>query len=252
MLQLNHVGLATRDAEELAQLIKLLTGCGATPAERIPGEGVQVRFVDTGQCRLELLEPLVSDSPLARFLDRRGDGLHHIAFTVADIEHQLEQLQMAGFMPLSNEPRIGAGGKRIFFLHPKTTGRVLIELCQPAVQWPVSLIGSEWPLKEALLTTGRVRMLNAAAEHLIAARPKKLDSSLLAGYRSLVLYKPKGQLNRPASEFRHVLICLPDNALDDAVRLQAHWTEARFALLPADTPPATWATLIMQFWATHD
>lgn len=252
MLHLNHVGLATRDADQLALLLKLITGSEATPAEHVESEGVLVRFVDTGACRLEILESLQPGSPLARHIDLRGEGLHHIAFTVVDIDQQLKRLRTAGFTPLSNEPQVGAGGKRIFFLHPKTTGRILIEICQLAEQWPVRIVGAAPALERVLLSTGLVRWGSQTAAHLIAARAVTLARPVVESCRSVVLFQPTDRTALPALEARQALICLTDAELRYAKHIQAQWPEAQLALLPATTPIETWATLIMQFWGAHE
>lgn len=252
MLQLNHVGLAARDAAVLAELLQLITGAGVSAAEDLPDEGVSVRFVDAGHCKLELLESLNPDSPVARFIDRHGQGLHHIAFTVSDIEQHLSRLRSAGFEPVSAEPKAGAGGKRIFFLHPKTTGRILIEFCQPANQWAVNVVGPAPNLKAALLKTGRVKIDVSPGASLIVARSASLPDSAVRACRSLVLYHPTSLVDLPELDAKRVLVCLSDAAIEDAAYIQMQLPEARLAVLPATTPAKTWAALILQFRTAHE
>ena len=251
MLQLNHVGLATKDAERLVRVLQEITGAAATPIEQVPSEGVRVRFMDAGKGRLEVIEALGPDSPLARYLRRHGEGLHHIAFTVDDIDQQLRRMRRAGFEPLSEQPRGGADGKRIFFLHPKTTGRILIEFCQPAKQWSVSVVGKADELKRVLLSSGLVRLQAEPANCLIAAETTSLDRSWVQACRSIVCFQPAGRIEPPALGDRPMLACLTDDAMEDARHIRMLWPQARLAVLPADTPAATWAELILQFWSEH-
>ena len=130
MPHLEHVGIAVGDPEAVARLYETLLGTRPYKQERVEHEGVQTHFLAAGTVKLELLEALGADSPVARFLEKRGEGLHHLAFEVRDIHAQMQRLRELGFTPLSDEPRTGADGKLIFFLHPKETHGVLIEFCQ--------------------------------------------------------------------------------------------------------------------------
>jgi len=251
MLQLNHVGLATQDAERLGRVLQEITGAAAMPYEQVPSEDVRVRFMDTGTCSLEVIEALGPDSPMARYLRRRGEGLHHIAFTVADIDQQLKQMRRAGFEPLSEQPKVGAGGKRIFFLHPKTTGRILIEFCQPAYQWSITVVGKADELKRALLSSGLVRLQAEPANCLMAAETTSVDQPWMQACRSIVWFRPSGSFKLPAQGERPMLACLTDDALGEARHIRALWPHARLAVLPADTSAATWAEVILEFWSAH-
>jgi methylmalonyl-CoA/ethylmalonyl-CoA epimerase len=125
-LPVDHIALATPDLEEAIPLYERITGARSSPIEELPAQGVRVAFVGV----LELLEPLSPDSTVARFLERQGPGLHHIAYRTADIRFELRRLESQGFEFIDSEPRPGAGGHLVAFLHPRSTGKVLIELVQ--------------------------------------------------------------------------------------------------------------------------
>jgi methylmalonyl-CoA/ethylmalonyl-CoA epimerase len=125
-LPVDHVAVATSNLEEAITLYERITGARSSPVEELPAQGVRVAFVG----ELELLEPLSPDSTVARFLEKQGPGLHHIAYRTSDIRAELERLASQGFELIDREPRPGAGGHLVAFLHPRGTGRVLIELVQ--------------------------------------------------------------------------------------------------------------------------
>lgn len=127
---LEHVGIAVEDAEAVIALCEALLGRRPYKQETVAREGVRTHFIEAGAAKLELLEALGPGSPVARFLAKRGEGLHHLAFEVADVRAELERLKGLGFRLLSDTPRPGADGQLIFFLHPKDTHGVLVELCQ--------------------------------------------------------------------------------------------------------------------------
>ena len=131
---LEHIGVAVENAEAVAALYEKLLGgrLYGRPykQETIAHEGVRTHFIQAGAAKLELLEALGPESPVQRFLAKRGEGLHHLAFEVADVQAEMERLRKLGFQPLSDAPRPGADGKLIFFLHPKDTHGVLVEFCQ--------------------------------------------------------------------------------------------------------------------------
>ena len=128
-MELEHIGIAVHDAESATALMKALLGEVPYKAEVVESEGVRTHFIRAGGAKLELLEALDSSSALARHLERRGAGLHHLAFEVDDLEATRDRLARAGFTPLG-ETREGADGKRIFFIHPRDTGGVLYEFCR--------------------------------------------------------------------------------------------------------------------------
>ncbi|MEJ2541958.1 MAG: methylmalonyl-CoA epimerase [Gemmatimonadota bacterium] len=123
---IDHVAMAVSSLDEARPLYERLSGAVGSPVEELPSQGVRVTFVGG----LELLEPLTPDSPVGRFLTRRGPGLHHIAYRTPDIRSELARLAQAGFELIDREPRPGAGGHLVAFLHPRSTGKVLTELVQ--------------------------------------------------------------------------------------------------------------------------
>ncbi|HEX7118942.1 MAG TPA: methylmalonyl-CoA epimerase [Longimicrobiales bacterium] len=129
-LPLDHVAIAVASIEEALPTFELVTGAEGSPRERVESQGVDVVFVGAGTGRLELLEPAAPDSPVARFLEKRGPGLHHLAYRVPDLEAALARLAAAGVQLIDERPRAGAHGRLVAFLHPRSTGGVLIELVQ--------------------------------------------------------------------------------------------------------------------------
>jgi methylmalonyl-CoA/ethylmalonyl-CoA epimerase len=123
---LDHVAIAVRSIQESAATFEPVTGCACSTPEELPSQGVNVAFMGT----LELIEPRSSDGAVARFLEGRGSGLHHIAYRVPDIRAALQELKTRGFQLIDQEPRLGARGHQVAFLDPKTTDGVLIELVQ--------------------------------------------------------------------------------------------------------------------------
>ena len=125
-LPLDHVGVAVASIQEVAPIFELLTGHACSPVEEIESQGVNVAFVGP----VELLEPRGSDTPVGRFLERRGSGLHHLAFRTSDIRSELDRLREEGMELVDAEPRPGARGHLVAFLHPRTAAGVLVELVQ--------------------------------------------------------------------------------------------------------------------------
>jgi methylmalonyl-CoA epimerase len=132
--RIEHLGIAVRDAAAISDLYERLFGYRPYKRERVESEGVETVFLDAGGAKLELLEATRPDSPIAGFVEKRGEGLHHVAFDVRDIHAEHARLGEAGFRLLNPEPKRGADGKLIFFVHPKDTGGVLVEFCQSAPQ----------------------------------------------------------------------------------------------------------------------
>lgn len=130
---LDHIGVAVVSIAEAMGLYDAL-GLALEGDEVVPGQGVRVGFVPVGGTRIELLEPTDPESPIARHLDRRGPGLHHICFSVPDIRAAMARLAAAGYRLLSDQPEPGAHGCLVCFVHPKTAGGVLIELSQPPAE----------------------------------------------------------------------------------------------------------------------
>ena len=127
---LSHIAIAVRDAEPLAE--RLVAGLGARRGgeELVDGGALRVVFLELGPVTLELLEPRSEDHTVARFLEARGEGLHHVSLEVEDLERALASCRSAGARPIDEVPRAGAYGTRVAFLHPKSLGGVLVELCQ--------------------------------------------------------------------------------------------------------------------------
>jgi methylmalonyl-CoA epimerase len=128
--ELDHVAVAVRDLEEAAKAYIDGLGLVLGGVETVEGQGAKVGFFDVGGPRIELVQPTGPDTPLAKFLDKRGPGLHHIALKVDDIAATLERLKGAGVRLIDEEPRDGAGGKKVAFVHPKAMGGLLLELVQ--------------------------------------------------------------------------------------------------------------------------
>jgi len=128
--RIDHIGIAVRDAKEKLKLYKDFLGLEVTEIEEIPERGLRVYFIKIGDTRLELLEPMNENSEISGFLEKKGEGIHHIAFNVNGIDEAVALAKENGLQPLSDEPKRGAGGTRVLFLHPKTTGGVLTELVE--------------------------------------------------------------------------------------------------------------------------
>lgn len=123
---LDHVGVAVRSIAESARIFETLTGASCSAPETLAAQGVRVAFVGS----TELLEPLAPDTTVGRFLDRRGPGLHHIAYRTSDIEADLARLAATGMQLIDRTPRTGASGHRVAFVHPSSTGGILVELVE--------------------------------------------------------------------------------------------------------------------------
>ncbi|MFW9809931.1 MAG: methylmalonyl-CoA epimerase [Candidatus Thorarchaeota archaeon] len=125
-----HVGVAVESIETWISYYRDVLGLEYKGSEDVAEQKVRVAFFEIGESKIELLEPTSPDSPIASFLEKRGGGIHHIAVLVDDIEAALAKHHKAGARLIDNEPRIGAHGMRIAFIHPKSSGGVLMELCQ--------------------------------------------------------------------------------------------------------------------------
>ncbi len=131
MKKIDHIGVAVSSLEERLAFYRAL-GLVQEGSEEVPEQKVRVAFLPVEGTRLELLEPTAEDSPIARFIAKRGEGLHHIALRVEDIHAAMAALAREGFQLLSEQPVKGAHGSLVCFVHPRSTGGVLLELCQPA------------------------------------------------------------------------------------------------------------------------
>jgi len=130
MRKIEHLGIAVKDLKKSNELFKKLLGKNYYKEEEVEGEGVKTSFFVVGETKIELLEATKDESSIAKFIDKKSEGIHHIAFDVADIYKEMERLKSEGFEILNEIPKKGADNKLIVFLHPKTTNGVLIELCQ--------------------------------------------------------------------------------------------------------------------------
>ncbi|MBK7341862.1 MAG: methylmalonyl-CoA epimerase [Saprospiraceae bacterium] len=125
-----HIGLAVADLATANALYTKLLGTEPYKMEEVESEGVMTSFFQTGQSKIELLAATTPQSPIAQFIEKRGEGIHHIAFEVADIHVEMERLKAEGFRLLNETPKRGADNKLICFIHPKSAHGVLVELCQ--------------------------------------------------------------------------------------------------------------------------
>ena len=133
MKKIEHIGIAVKDLKESNRLFEKLFGESHYKTESVESEGVRTSFFKVGENKIELLEATNEDSPIAKFIEKKGEGIHHIAFDVDDIEKQIKRLEEEGFVVLNKKPKNGADNKLVAFLHPKSTNGVLIELCQERV-----------------------------------------------------------------------------------------------------------------------
>jgi methylmalonyl-CoA/ethylmalonyl-CoA epimerase len=130
MNKIEHLGIAVKDLEASIKVYEALLNTACYKKEGVASEGVMTAFFKTGENKIELLEATNPDSAIAKFIEKRGEGIHHIAFDVDDIHAEMKRLAEAGFTLLNAEPKEGADNKLICFVHPKNTNGVLIELCQ--------------------------------------------------------------------------------------------------------------------------
>jgi methylmalonyl-CoA/ethylmalonyl-CoA epimerase len=130
MLKVEHIGIAVKDMAESQKLFETLLGTGCYKKEVVESEKVTTAFFQKGETKIELLESSDPEGVIAKFIEKKGEGLHHIAFEVEDIKAEMERLRSEGFKLLMDEPKRGADNKLICFVHPKSANGVLLELCQ--------------------------------------------------------------------------------------------------------------------------
>ena len=130
MLKIEHLGIAVKELSTSIPLFEQLLNTPCYKTEQVATEGVSTAFFHTGDAKIELLEATNENSPIAKFIAKKGEGIHHIAFEVENIEAEMKRLSALGFELLNETPKNGADNKLVCFLHPKTTNGVLIELCQ--------------------------------------------------------------------------------------------------------------------------
>jgi len=129
-MKIDHIGIATNSIEQMASVYRDALGLSVTETEEVASQKVRVAMLPVGESRIELLEATSDDSPISKFLAKRGPGIHHVAFNVADIRAALADLKSKGTRLIDEEPRSGAGGCLVAFIHPSSTGGVLIELVE--------------------------------------------------------------------------------------------------------------------------
>ena len=128
--KIEHIGIAVKDMEKAREIYEDLLGLEAYKVESVETEGVDTLFFKTGESKIELLSATREDSPIAQFIAKKGEGMHHIAFDVVDIDAEIKRLEQKGYQLLNKTPKTGADNKIIAFLHPKSCNGVLVELCQ--------------------------------------------------------------------------------------------------------------------------
>lgn len=129
-MKLEHIGIAVKSLGFSDELFTKLLGKESYKKEAVEREGVVTSFYETGDSKIELLEASNPESPISKFIDKKGEGIHHLAFAVENIYNEIERLKKEGFEFISEEPKEGADNKLVVFLHPKSTNGVLVELCQ--------------------------------------------------------------------------------------------------------------------------
>lgn len=133
MNKIEHIGIAVKDMEGAIKIYEKLLNTDCYKVEEVASEGVKTAFFKVGESKIELLEATNPESPIARFIEKRGVGMHHIAFDVTDIEKEIDRLLNDDFQLIQKTPKNGADNKKIAFLHPKSTAGLLVELCQERV-----------------------------------------------------------------------------------------------------------------------
>ncbi|MGA2625091.1 MAG: methylmalonyl-CoA epimerase [Bacteroidota bacterium] len=131
--KLSHIGIAVGNLEAASEIFSRLLNVKVSGSETVADQKVRLAFFHAGNTSLELLEPTSPDSPIAKFIGKRGEGIHHLSFEVDDIRAELARLKVEGYQLIDEQPRRGAGGLWIAFLHPKSTNGVLIEISQKIV-----------------------------------------------------------------------------------------------------------------------
>ncbi|WMN12746.1 methylmalonyl-CoA epimerase [Marivirga salinae] len=130
MLKVEHIGIAVKNMESANSLFSKLFNKAPYKLEKVESEGVATSFFQMGETKIELLEAETEDSAIAKFIEKKGEGIHHIAYEVENIESEMKRLEEEGFQLINKAPKKGADNKLVCFLHPKSTNGVLIELCQ--------------------------------------------------------------------------------------------------------------------------
>lgn len=247
MLPVDHIGIAVNDGAAVERLLMKLADSAPALPEDIDGQGVRVRFYGSGTS-LETLEALVAESAVAKYLAKRGEGLHHIAFRVADVQRHFDRMHAAGFQPLTKAPVPGASGKRIFFLHPRDTHGFLIEFCQSAKQYAV-LFEHCAELEEIMHKTGYCcPPTQQSSGHVVTGSvPPKACKSLVVHNVSFVL--SRGETDAPRAP---TLISEVSKDAHSAQLLQSQWPEAQLVILPEDLQLRHLPAILLEFWASME
>lgn len=130
MIKIEHIGIAVNDLKSANKVYETLLNTKVYKEEEVKSEGVKTSFLKVGENKIELLEGTSDDSPISKFISKKGEGIHHIAYDVEDIEKEMIRLKEAGFQLLNERPKVGADNKLVCFVHPKSANGVLVELCQ--------------------------------------------------------------------------------------------------------------------------
>ncbi len=128
--KIEHIGIAVKNLQNSNELFKKLFGQDHYKVERVESEGVSTSFFMLGETKIELLEATNENSAISKFIEKKGEGIHHIAYEVDNIENEMQRLKKEGFELIHQQPKDGADNKKICFLHPKSTNGVLVELCE--------------------------------------------------------------------------------------------------------------------------
>ncbi len=131
--KIEHIGIAVKDLKKANEVYEKLLGIAPYKEEAVDSEGVITSFFQTGESKIELLEGTTENSAITKFIEKKGEGIHHIAFDVEDIHIEMERLREEGFTVLNEQPKEGADNKLVCFIHPKTSNGVLVELCQEKI-----------------------------------------------------------------------------------------------------------------------
>ena len=130
----NHIGIAVNSIETALPFYTETLGLTFEAVEHVAEQRVRVAFINAGNCKLELLEPTSPDSPVAKFIEKRGEGIHHVALSVESIEERIQEMIEKGIPMIDKQSRVGAGGANIAFMHPKASNGVLVEFCEKAAK----------------------------------------------------------------------------------------------------------------------
>lgn len=128
--KVDHIGIAVRSIDEALPFYTETLKLEFLGLEEVESQGVKVAFIKAGETKLELLEPISEESPIAKFIEKRGEGLHHVALGVDSIQERINEMKEQGIRMLQDEPKIGAGGAHVAFMHPKSAGGILYEFCE--------------------------------------------------------------------------------------------------------------------------